>query len=134
METENPFSAPITSGRVEASAATAEPSTFEAIARKVFLEWEKLRLIYVAVLVVATLGAAALRAQVFYTVEFWATAILGAFVTNMCFFCGPAVESYLTWIKAKPAFLRMALFVIGTIASVIVAMVAVFEMKAFSPN
>ncbi|MFK7768571.1 MAG: hypothetical protein AB8B55_15215 [Mariniblastus sp.] len=139
MDKENPFSSPMPQYDTEQNSLAFEDqldsaNSFFALARPIFLAWEKLRLIYIGILVVCTLLAAAVNSSLLNTFDFWAAAIFGAIVTNLCFFAGPIVESYLTWLKINAARLRLPLFMLGTILSCAVATTAVFKLASAVAN
>ena len=131
MEENNPFAAPTSDGNAEKTLPASELTGFQtlsAMAVPIFLGWEKLRLIYIGVLVVASVFAALMHNGLIHTFDFLACAIFGAVVTNVCYFAGPIVEAYLTWLKLKPLKLRIGLFVVGTIFSTVLAMLAVYNL------
>ena len=90
-----------------------------AIAREVFLAWEKLRLVYVAVLATVTLvliespGAVTSRLAI--------DVVVGALAANVLYFAGPLTESYLRWLGYERGWPRWVLFLGGTILAVVFA-------------
>jgi hypothetical protein len=79
-------------------------------ARRVFLAWEKLRLLYNFVLTVRTLllGASRLGDR-----RFWVTLLAGAAVANLCFCTGPCFEGYLNLLGLRRRETRGLLFALG---------------------
>ena len=101
------------------------------IARTTFLAWERLRLIYISVLGVLTL---LLGWGSFGVFEYWLTVAAGAVVANVCFFAGPIVETYITWLGYQGKWLRTLLFTVGTLFTCVLA-VAALAIYAFpNPN
>jgi len=79
---------------------------------EVLKRWEKLRLLYNAVLIPWTVlliavlpgGGTAGPAEV----------LVGGVVANVCFCLGPVVETYLAWVGANACLARGWLFALGT--------------------
>jgi hypothetical protein len=92
MNLENPYTPP--AGSASPKPAPEEPPQhLGAIARPIFLAWEKLRLVYIAVLAFAALGMATLEPQqVLASLEFWRSVIVGAIAANLCFFAGQSLR------------------------------------------
>ncbi len=129
METPNPYQ----SSQVVSDVPTVDPNAtdvgLEAIARRTFWEWEKLRLWFNGVLTAWTLLVAALFTEpLFRDPRLWTLATAGGVVANICFFAGPIVETYFTWLGWR-AFgtrgLRWVIFALGTLATAMVAALAV---------
>ena len=116
MSAENPFSTPAT----ESEAGTVETrNSLGSIARSTFLAWEKLRVIYLAILGIATLLMALLDGwKMVSEFEFWLILIQGAVVTNLGYFAGPVVDTYVSWLGLRSNWLRPTLFILGTVFSV----------------
>lgn len=87
----------------------------------VLKQWEKLRLVYNAILIPWTIfllvvlprGTAALF-----------DVIAGGFIANVCFCFGPVAETYLVWIGANAQTVRGWLFALGTVVTAIGAWAA----------
>ena len=127
MSTDNPYSSPL--AEPGAPAPSGEP--LRQIARTTFLAWERLRLIYISVLGVLTL---LLGWGSFGVFEYWLTVAAGAVVANVCFFAGPIVETYITWLGYQGKWLRTLLFTVGTLFTCVLA-VAALAIYAFpNPN
>lgn len=114
--TDNPYAAP-----AEAEIAYAPFPPGES-AKEVFLAWERLRVIYNLILVGVSLLVGMARLT---ELSFWYFLIEGAVGANLCFCVGPVVEGYLTLIGINRDGSRMLLFVLGTIASCLVAAAAI---------
>ena len=50
----------------------------------------------------------------FHDPEFWMFLVLGAFLTNVLFLLGPAIDGYLTWYGIWTAPLALLMFLVGT--------------------
>jgi hypothetical protein len=46
-------------------------------------------------------------------------------VANLCYFAGPIVETYIVWLGFRAAWVRIVLFVLGTLFSCILAFATV---------
>lgn len=116
------------------SATVADSQPF---VRAVFLDWEKLRVVYNAVLVVLVL-ACLLTAPRDWDPDYpaawrgaepgrlnWPLALLQCsvwgVVSNLCFFLGPAVEAYAAWLGWRSPLLRYGLFLLGTLFTAVMA-------------
>ena len=117
MNSDNPFASP-TAESVTSTKKDEANETFGMIAKRTFLAWEKLRIVFVAILGLMTLllGFGELT-----NVKFWTVVIPGAIAANICFFAGPIVETYVTWLGFESIVLRVAMFTFGTLLSLILA-------------
>jgi hypothetical protein len=117
----NPYASPLSVG---------EAATSSADFRDVFLGWEWLRVVFNGVLVLLTLlcGLGSLAVP-----KFWATAMFGAVVTNVCFCVGPILEGYATWLSGRRVkWLRWVLFLLGQ--SIAAALACTVILNAFPNN
>ncbi len=78
-------------------------------------KWEKLRLLYNAILIPFVVGAT----LIFHTrwlgdSSFWEDVIIGGIGSNVCFCLGPVLELYLVWLGANARTARGWLFALGT--------------------
>ena len=122
----NPFAAPVKDPTLVAELAPDGPTpTLGRIAKRVFLAWEKLRVLYIAIAGAVTL---LLGLPHVHKIEFWGTVIVGGLVSNACFFLGPVAETYLTWLGLHAKWLRSLLFAMGTLFTIIGAAVAVLSL------
>jgi len=96
--------------------AASEPKD----ARRIFLAWEKLRVVYVLALGGAALATMVARRQV----DRWADPVLWiwlaiyALLANVLYLLGPVLESSLGRLGRRPRGLRVVLFVAGTLAAI----------------
>jgi hypothetical protein len=86
--------------------------------KPIFYKWEKLRLLYNFILAVILLlsHGLSLKWQFFHPIwlSIWLAGGIGA---NLCFFIGPLVESYLTWLGFRSRWVTGLIFVIGVFLS-----------------
>ena len=61
--------------------------------------------------------------------DFWGMALAGAFFVNTCYFAGPIIETYVTWLGYRGRSLRIGLFVSGTLFASLLAAVAIRLQK-----
>lgn len=100
------------------------------IAKQTFLAWEKLRLVYLAVLVPFTLlltGEALFQVEVFWLV------IGGGVFANLCYFAGPLVETYVRWLGYQQRWPRWCLFITGTLFTMALAIVSLAVLQFPTP-
>ena len=119
---DNPYSTPSveTLGDARGDAASSQP--FSTMAREIFVAWERLRFVYVAILGVVTIGLAMSDvSRALMSVAFWGTVFVGALVANVCYFAGPIAETYVSWLGYRATWLRMTLFILGTLLSCMLA-------------
>lgn len=94
------------------------------LARPTFIAWEKLRLLYVAILGALTLGL-----WLLYPPSDRGRALLligeGAVFANVLYFAGPMVETYVAWLGYRKRWLRPMLFVAGTALSGLLVLIVV---------
>jgi hypothetical protein len=113
---DNPYTPPTVETCLADQPAEAPP-TLGQIARTTFLAWEKLRLVYVGVLALVVIFMAVLDSNSFrqHIREFFQAALGGAVIANLCYFAGPMVETYVTWLGYRGQWLKIVLFVLGTL-------------------
>jgi hypothetical protein len=91
----------------------------------VLKRWEKLRLLYNAVLIPwSVLNIMAFRPGG-GDPGLWEDVILGGLAANVCFCLGPVLETYLAWLGANPRAARGWLFALGTAFTALAAAVAI---------
>jgi hypothetical protein len=103
-----------------------------ADSRSVFLRWERLRLPYNAVLLLATgVFLAGLRDELLLpgAPEVVAKLLVGGLLANVCFTAGPLVEAYAAWLGLRARFVTATLFALGTLISL--PLVLLFLLGAF---
>lgn len=117
MTSDNPYASPV-SQAIEEALPDAASHALGRIARATFLAWEKLRLVYVGILAGVTLLLGGLGGPALLSsFSFWANVVEGAIVANLCFFAGPIVETYVTWLGFRAKWLRISMFTLGTLVS-----------------
>lgn len=104
---------------VATTARSRDDRNLSVIARDSLLAWEKLRIVYIGVLAVVTIMAMVLNGapsaeQALLTIEC-------AIVANLAYFAGPIVDTYIRWLGYRRAWPRWAMFVGGTILSILLA-------------
>lgn len=117
----NPYSSPIDANSVAADENGDQPLSM--LAKRIFLDWEKLRLAYIAILGLVTIVAIFLRQTI--SSRLVVDVVMGAVLANACFFAGPIVETYIRWLGYQAAWPRWAMFAIGTIFACGLAVLAV---------
>lgn len=90
-----------------------------AIARSVFLAWEKLRIAYVVILTLLTVLLIGLSGIL--DLRLLRLIILGAVVANVGFFAGPTIETYVRWLGYNKAWPRWFMFLAGTLLAMLLA-------------
>ena len=89
-------------------------------------KWEKLRLLYNALLVPWTLiNIVAWRPQGVGEPHFMADVIAGGLIANISFCLGPVLEMYLVYLGANARAARSWLFTIGTAFTALAALIAI---------
>lgn len=103
----------------------ASKKALAEIARPVFLEWERLRLVYIAILglVAITIVLVGQRDSIglwrgTIPIRLVVTVIKGAVVANLLFFAGPICETYIRWLGYEKRWVRWTMFACGTLLSV----------------
>ena len=94
-------------------------SSLLSIARVVFLAWEKLRVVYVMVLALITLAMTG--TSLFSNFGLLLLIVVGAVISNIAFFAGPIVETYIRWLGYKKIWPRWLMFGSGTLLSAVLA-------------
>jgi hypothetical protein len=118
--TENPYSpTPTTFFDSPSEPEDANPPLI-ALARNVFLAWEKLRIAYVVILALVTILLTGVSG--FLNLRLLRLIVLGAVVANVAFFAGPTVETYVRWLGYNRAWPRWVMFVGGTLISIVLAL------------
>jgi hypothetical protein len=110
----NPYESPQVA---QAATANAEPKVPET-----FLAWERLRIWYNAVLVVAVLLGSIPAPQWILSLEFIMNVPQGVILVNLAFSIGMLVEFYLLWFGWWRNWMRTGLFVVGAALSFFVTL------------
>lgn len=115
---ENPYMASMApvSARSESSKAS-DHSVFD-MARKVFLAWEKLRVLYIAIIGITTI---LLVYPGYKNPRVIMLVIEGAVISNLLYFAGPVTETYVRWLGYRGQVLRWVLFLCGTLVTLVLA-------------
>ncbi len=104
------------------------PKTLQEVpsAKNIFLKWERLRLVYNAVLVVTVVVAWARWGCHHGCVHAGVPVFLiaRAIMANVCFTAGPAVEAYASWLGCRARWLRPALFILGTLFAILLVVLS----------
>ena len=135
----NPYASPTSSEPLEpldpleaVEQVEAAPSmTLASIARRTFIAWEKLRILYVGVLVPFTLLCTAfLDVTLLANPLYWISMFICGIFANLCYFAGPVIDTYVTWLGYRGTVLRLAMFVVGTVGCAGLAWCLVISVAA----
>lgn len=91
--------------------------SFQMAIQGIFFSWEKLRVLFNAVLVIESLVLIRGIDDFWMDItpaQFMRNAVFYSFMANLFYMVGPFVESYATWVGSQFRWLRSALFVTGT--------------------
>ena len=104
------------------------PASAPANYRQIFISWEKLRVVYNGIL-----AAVVLAAMCFYTHPSRALTplLVCALPANLLYFLGPMLESYLLWIGFRMGWMRWAIWLLGTVISVPLALHIAHELLSW---
>ena len=117
--TENPYTAtPTTFSHAIPELEVAQTSLL-AIARSVFLAWEKLRIAYLIILAIITVLLTGVTGIL--NLRLLRLIVLGAVVANVAYFAGPTVETYVRWLGYNRTWPRWVMFIGGTLISIVLA-------------
>lgn len=106
-----------------------ESPKFLDAAKRICIEWEKLRILYNGALIALVVYLVdSTQPAMFQTFDFWVTCGLGAVAANLCFFAGPLCETYLYWIGVRTATVRWSLLLVGTLLAGFLAGGVLFAM------
>lgn len=133
MADSNPFSAPQTS---EPGAVIfqddAPPDALDAKYRmigRVVVTWERLRLLYNAILAGTTLLLSLFQLAALFRPAALITLLSAAIGANACFTAGPLVDGYLSWFGVRHRGITVALFVAGVIVSIVGVAAVLFSLQ-----
>ncbi len=98
-----------------------QPGTKRDVIR-VFRGWEERRPLFNLVLFLPTISVLLQGAPMMH--YFLGLVFIGV-AANLCYFLGPCVESYLSWLGLRPVWLRNTLFVGGTLLSLMVTLASI---------
>jgi len=124
---ENPYSSPAAASEPDHAVVVECDNSVSGLARRIFLAWERLRILYIALLALLTLILA--RTQLFDP-DMLALIAGGAIVSNLFYFAGPIVETYITWLGYNGKRIRWLLFAGGTLMTAMVACLSIANTLA----
>lgn len=124
---DNPYSSPVV--ELQPIIPAPNPNSLSEIARATFLAWEKLRLIYIGILGIWTL---LISGRHIASVEILSLVIVGGLISNVLYFAAPIVDTYVRWLGYTGKWVRILLFVGGTLVTMIFALGAL--SSALLPN
>ncbi|MBN8602387.1 MAG: hypothetical protein J0M26_15240 [Planctomycetes bacterium] len=124
---DNPYSSPVV--ELQPTIPASNPNSLSEIARATFLAWEKLRLIYIGILGIWTL---LISGRHIASVEILSLVIVGGLISNVLYFAAPIVDTYVRWLGYTGKWVRILLFVAGTLVTMIFALGAL--SSALLPN
>lgn len=106
------------------STGADDAAAFRQECKRIFLKWEKLRLVYNPILAATFLAASFRSLEMLTQVPTLVTLIWAAVGANICFLAGPAVEAYLAWLGVRWRPMTAILFVSGTIFAAVLTLLA----------
>ncbi|MCO6044229.1 hypothetical protein NG895_09955 [Aeoliella sp. ICT_H6.2] len=132
---ENPFSSPQTAAAADLGDFAPLSPERERLAKlgEVFVAWERLRIWYnvvLAVVAVLVLVGIVLSSGLQLSKNDFDILIEAAIGANVCFLAGPLLEGYVTWWIKPASWLRKPVFVLGTVASVLLTIIVVLAVAA----
>jgi hypothetical protein len=86
-------------------------------ARPVFMRWERLRIVYNALLAMLVLLPMAGEVR-WPDLGDLLILLMGAVLANLCYLAGPAAETYLAWLGLRSRLVTAALFIGGVLVSI----------------
>lgn len=129
---ENPYATNSPNSATSDQVTKNDDRSLQSIARKVFLAWEKLRVVYVFLLAAFTLVLAGFDGLTQWSVL--RLVVEGAIVANVAYFAGPVVETYVRWLGYDRTWPRWVMFVGGTLLSMGLALVVLSSALLPAPN
>lgn len=121
----NPYAPPATPGPWVQSAKQLPDDSFWALAKRTFIAWEKLRVVFVALLVVETV--ALIGPLLLFNPQIAFMVIHGAIVVNLFYFAGPIVEILIRRLGYQRPWPRWFMFLSGTALSMIATAIIIFD-------
>jgi len=115
----NPFRSPIAEATlVEGSPnrkVTGNADGLMNIAKRTFLAWEKLRLLYLAICGIVTMVTSLVLFGFNLRFELLFSVVICGIFANLCYFAAPIVDTYFSWIGLPSKAIRIGLFTLGTL-------------------
>ena len=90
--------------------------------RPLLMRWERLRLVYNAILAAVVLALLLRTPSLFDDPRLPAYLLKRALAANVCFTAGPAADAYISYVAGRRVPLTWILFLGGTLLSVLLAM------------
>ncbi len=104
----------------------------DQLARRIFVAWERLRIVYNAILTVTVICAVGIYLAWYRPASVALGGFFGIVVpvvgANLCFFAGPVLETYVAWLGLRTHTLRMVLMFFGTALSMLIAIAWVIAL------
>jgi hypothetical protein len=130
--TSNPYSSPTTDTSIGLESSAVESgASIVALAKPVFISWERLRVVYVLLLgaftMMLSIPGVIHNGSQLLTFRGLIMIAEGAIVANICYFAGPIVETYVCWLGYNRQWVRWLLFIGGT---VLTGMLALFSLAS----
>jgi hypothetical protein len=120
---DNPYTAP-------SAALVASTTDHEASEFRLFLRWEKLRLLYNGILLTVTLLAlVASPIPRIWTAYPLISLVVLCLAANVCYCLGPVINGYAYWFGLRNRLVTIFLFSAGTLFSVVLALAALSSIK-----
>ncbi len=124
----NPYTAP-------ESNQTSDSKPLNSELRDIVIGWERMRILYNIILFLVGVTAifVMMRAPYFELAEVILPAIMFGIFANICFCAGPTTETYIRVIfnTQDVKTLRLSLFILGTLFSLIPAFIAIASSGSF---
>lgn len=117
--TDNPYTVTAATQSAPTASRDDHDQSLLAIARRVFLAWEKLRIAYIIILALITVAITGVAG--IFNLRLIAFIGFGAVVANIAYFTGPVIETYVRWLGYNRAWPRWFMFLSGTLLSAILA-------------
>lgn len=106
--------------------------SLDRLARRIFIAWERLRLVYNAILAITVICVATVAYVQYQPTSIPLSGFFGTIVpvvgANLCFFAGPIVETYVAWLGFRTETLRLVLMFFGTALSMMIAIAWVIAL------
>lgn len=99
--------------------------------RMIFAEWEQRRLIYNGVLIMLVLVGIGIQGVGPFLVSTVVECVVAGAAANCCYFAGPLVESYVSWLQQRRVGWGKYLFIAGLGFSVVVTVIALMIRGTF---
>jgi len=129
--TNNPYSPSTSDATVALLLPDSPEESTVTLAKRVFLAWERLRVLYITLLGALTIFLAMPgvihNGALLFTFRGMVVLAEGAIIANICYFAGPTVETYVCWLGYERKWVRWLLFIAGTLLTAVLATVSIAE-------